>query len=244
MKLLLTLALISLLAGCTQHEVKQPPIEVSPSPTVTPSQALPSPSASPNVGAVDCTMVETTEKLATNGGTVTFPKTGRFVVESHLMTSAERYSGKDGFPKKANEGIDNHVALHAAVLSARGADASKIYRKDYEREWTPAEEGGTYGQGSEEALPSIEEETFVANLPWKSGHPSVPPGTKYLLTNPANNKSVIVVMGYESGPTTSPKYLGGAQPAVHYFLGATGDTQLKVGKLKDQSVSAGPVKCK
>jgi hypothetical protein len=196
-----------------------------------------------------CEMLTTTEKLATNGGTVEFPKTGRFVIESHLMSNQEKYSGGDGFPTTKTEGIEEHLALHCAFLAKFGADCNKVYDsteddgEPFKRVWTGAENDGVIGQGSESILPTIEQESFVANLPWKSHHPSVPAGDKWIMRNPANGKAVIVAMGLESGPTSSPKYLGGAQPAVHYFLDATGSTLLTLGRAKDQDLPYGPVSC-
>ncbi len=189
-----------------------------------------------------CALESTTEKLNRPGTSIQFPNIGKIVIESHLRTNDETYGGPGGFPTTATSGINEHLARHEGYLRLFGVSSAAVYVRDFEREWTPAEEGGVYGQGSEASLPSIEEETFGANLPWKAGHPSRAP-ENWLIQNPANNRSVIVRLGYESGPTFSSKFIAGAQPAVHFFVGADNDTQLVIGKLKDQSLPLGPVEC-
>lgn len=202
----------------------------------------PSPTVMPSPSAVDCTMVPTTEILARSPSKVTFPTTGRFVVESHLRTKDEVYSGRDGFPKNATEGIIQHLRLHDGVLAPLGRRASDVYKEDYEKEFTPKEEGGEWGQGSEEILPTIEQETWIANLPWKAERPSMTKPEKWLIKN-GTQMSVVVVLGFESGPTFDMDYLGGAQPAIHFFLKATDETPLTIGKLRDQSIPLGVAKC-
>lgn len=234
---------LALVAGVLSSCERKPPPWIEPLPSPQPSssstsRASPSPSSSPGAA---CEIEPTTERLA-NWGEKSFPAVGRLVVESHLRTKDESYSGKDGFPKKVTEGIDAHLERHAAVLGVLGVTPPDVYRHDFEREWTPSENGGVVGQGSEPILPSIEEETFGLNLPWKSGHPSRPP-EKWLVINTITGAALVGSMGYESGPTSSPKYLGGMQPAVGFFLRASGSTPLRLGKLRDQSLPFGPVRC-
>ena len=65
-------------------------------------------------------------------------------------------------------------------------------------------------------------------------------GTKFLLT--ANNRNVVVIAGYETGPS-SQQYLGGITREVHHWLGTSSMDIIKVQLLEDQTLALGPLNC-
>ena len=190
-----------------------------------------------------------------NNRMVPLPASGKFVLESHLATTADVFSG-DGniakprlFPKinfaigKRKIGSDEEIKQH---LDREWIEYKKffplvsfaeLFDNTYVKQWTPAE-GGKPGQGSVgNTRPSVSEEIWIANMFWASkGKPK--PGTKFLMT--AHGKRVVVVMGYETGPE-GHEFLGGAQGAVFKVLGMKNNDIAEIACIKDQSVPVGPV---
>jgi len=82
-------------------------------------------------------------------------------------------------------------------------------------------------------------EMWFLTMMWDSGE-RPKPGTKFILK--ANGRSLIVVAGYETGPSSS-KFLGGVTPEVHKYLGTTSNSDIWIDLLSDQSLPIGPVKC-
>lgn len=179
---------------------------------------------------INCDLI--TETLKLKNQTVTLPTTGKFVLESHLLT-------KDDIkmPQDVRDGVMNHIDRSCELI---GGTCSEVYTTKYHFQWTPAE-SGHIGQGSVGSLrPSVEEEMWSGNMYWtKENKPK--PGTKYLAK--FKNNSVVVVMGYETGPA-DPKWLGGFQGEVFYGLGAKfNQDQIYFGRLVDQSHKPGPINC-
>jgi hypothetical protein len=177
---------------------------------------------------------------------ITLPASGRFVLESHLATSADRFGAGD-FPATVTDRIDDHLQRSCALLRGLALarpplpDCTDVYTRRHHREFTPAEGGGTAGQGSVGSRkPSVEEEAWIFNVMFARG--SVPPpGQRWLLS--ANERSVVVVGGYEIGPAEQ-RFLGGVQGEVHWYLQTDNDDTLTLhGPLRDQSVPPGPVAC-
>lgn len=80
---------------------------------------------------------------------------------------------------------------------------------------------------------------WIFNMMWSGKMP--PAGTKFLASY--NGKNVVVVGGYERGPS-SKKFLGGFQPEVLFYLGAEeGVSKVKLSALADQSLPPVPVNC-
>ena len=180
------------------------------------------------------------ETLVLRNQTVSLPAEGRFVTESHLITKDDDFPlGK--YPRKSREKIKKHISRSCEVLVEidSKADCNKVYAPKYMGEWTPAE-GGAIGQGSVGDLrPTPEEEMWSGNMYWvEKTKPG--PGTKFLAS--ANGKNVVVVMGYETGPK-SKHWLGGLQGEVHWALGSTDKTLVRLGRLLDQSLDPGPIEC-
>ncbi len=230
------------LAAC---EKETPWTTSSPSPLASArSQPVGSPSPSlPSLGGSNCETVPTTEMLDYDGTIIAkqLPMAGLFVIESHIKTAGEKYSGKNGFPRTRTEGINAHLALHHEELSKHGIDSRLVYDdaeddgEEFKRVWTRGEFGGTIGQGSISESPSIEEETWTLNMQWKKA-----PVAKYLVSY--GGKHAAVMAKYETGPDDK-KWLGGMQPAPFYALGADDESQIMIGKLKDQSTPLGPIVC-
>lgn len=229
----------SALKKLTGSEVKTPP------PTVE-IPALPQPTL-PTTNSVD--------KVSLKWGEFQLPVRGRFVIESHYATKSESFgSGYDPkkFPDNAEDGIERHMNISAALFARTYPDLYKklfkddliqykkaVFNQPFERVWTPANDGGTnfFGQGARgNVKPTPEEEMWQANMMFKK---LVPPGTKFLLRNPKNGKECVVQMGYEIGPGTQ-SYMGGAVPEVHWWLESGNTTELELHPV-DQAMPLGPV---
>lgn len=174
--------------------------------------------------------------------TIKLPITGKVVLESHLATKEDSFSGGRLFPNSSSEGIDSHLKKSCEALTKLipKADCKKAYENKYVKVWTPPENGKA-GQGSRgDMKPSLLEEMFTCNMMWaKSSRPKA--GEKWLATY--QGKSVVVVMGYETGPGDTARWVGGCQGEVFYALGAPHQTTLTLGRLTDQSLNIGPVAC-
>jgi len=174
--------------------------------------------------------------------TVTLPASGKWTLESHLATRDDSFGGRS-FPRGVRENISAHLAGSFSLLArnVRGADFASVYNTRWAKEWTPPENGKA-GQGSVGNLkPSREEEMWVFNMMWV-GKSMPKAGTKFLAT--FNGRSVVVVGGYERGPS-SGRFLGGFQREVLWYLGATEDSsRVTLSALKNQSLKPGPINCK
>jgi hypothetical protein len=222
-------------------------IKPSPSPSVSPS-TTPSakPSLSPVVG-LNCEEVK--EKIKLRHGEIELPDSGKMVEESHYATKDETFGlEKRLFPKEGREQIERHLKKSCELLYQMykigdGLSCGDIYKNSWERAWTPSE-NGKVGQGARgDFKPDTVSEMWQGNMMFASGQlPKI--GTKYIVTNPANGKKVVINMGYEIGPGDK-NFLGGVTTEVHYVLKAQNSTILKLGKAADQSLPYGPLdKCK
>jgi hypothetical protein len=186
----------------------------------------------------DCEMVQLDVETVRQG-VVKTPATGLIVEESHYVTKEDDMSG---YPKTDSSGITKHLELSKAYLMNNYAKAPS-YASKWERVWTPSE-SGNIGQGARGNLkPPLEHELFQANMYFKQS--SFPPiGEKWIIKNAANNKAVVVSMGWELGPS-GQKFIAGTSVETHFFLGSDNDSQLTIGKLKNQeNVKYGPIECK
>lgn len=207
-----------------QQQPSAPPAPTSPTPIDADA-----PSPTPSLGR--CEMQEEVLQLANQ--TVTLPATGIFVLESHLLTKEDG----QGWPATVADRIEGHLSRACAALKAGRCEA--IYTTRYHREWTPAE-GGRIGQGSVgELRPTVLEEMWSGNMMW-SAKTKPKPGTRFLAQ--VGKKAVVVVVGFETGPGDR-KWLGGLQGEVMWWLGAKNTTPIRWGRLKDQSLSPGPIDC-
>jgi len=190
-----------------------------------------------------------------NNRIVHLPATGKFVLESHLATTADLFPADVNntkprlFPKStfvigkrkigSDEGIKQHLDREWIEYRKFFPKVSfkELFDNTYVKQWTPAE-GGSPGQGSVgNTRPSVSEELWIANMFW-STHGKPKPGTKFLMT--AHGKRVVVVMGYETGPE-GREFLGGAQGTIFKALGMKNHDIAEIACLRDQSVPAGPV---
>lgn len=169
-----------------------------------------------------------------NHGPVTLPATGKFVCESHYAIKGVTYNGRT-FPSSANAQIDSHLNDSISALKKWFPNVTKeeIYNNSWERQWTPANDGGAnndYGQGSlGDDKPSVDEEIWQGNMYFVKN-----PGKneRFLITNPKNGKKCVIQMAYEQGPG-STAFLGGVVPEVQWCLDADNSTQLKLEKVAD-----------
>lgn len=216
--------------GLTADGIVGPATWAALTPATTP-EPVPVPTGS-------CETEAYTAKLANQSDKV-LPATGKFVLESHLASTADAFSGR-AFPRSNTENIQAHLTNSCLILKMISKDVpcASVYNTKYHKEWTPPE-GGKAGQGSVGDLkPALREEMFGMNMMWKT---KPAPGTKFLASY--NGKNVVVVAGYETGPRDAA-LLGGFQGEVFYFLGASSSSQITLAKLKDQAAAPGPISCK
>lgn len=193
---------------------------------------------------IDCTPQGFTVGLVKHGG-VDLPATGKFVGESHYLTTQDHFPGGSKYPTDDKEGMTAHLERSLALYQQYDATATLdglFPPTPWHRVWTPSE-NGHIGQGSvgdiqlSELTPEME--MWFLTMMWKPGARPAR-GTKFLLRN--GGKQVVVVAGFETGPG-SAKFLGGVTWEVHKWLGSDNDTQLTLTLLADQSVPIGPVDC-
>lgn len=167
--------------------------------------------------------------------TIMLPQTGRFVEESHYSTSEDDH----GFPHTVSEKIDTHLHRSFALIKQLFPEAifETVYKQSWQKQWTPPE-NGLAGQGARgEVKPTVEQEMWQGNMMFAAD--SFPPaGEKYLVE--FNGKSVVIQMGFEIGPGEE-KYLGGLTREVHFALGTSDESQIKISYLKNQDLPLGPV---
>lgn len=181
-------------------------------------------------------------KMRLRGRTVTLPAAGIWTLESHLATQEDRFPDSRSFPKTTKENIYGHLARSCELIMKRGpgANCDEVYSSKWDKVWTPPENGKA-GQGSLGNIrPSKEEEMWIFNMMWVGS--SMPkPGTKFLASY--MGKSVVVVGGYERGPSSS-RFLGGFQREVLWALDAVHDSsKVTLSTLLDQSLPPGPITC-
>ncbi len=76
-------------------------------------------------------------------------------------------------------------------------------------------------------------------MQWAS-HDAPQPGTRYLATY--GDHAVVVAAGWETGPEEK-KWLAGMQSAAFFVLGADDESEITVGRLKNQGLPLGPISC-
>ncbi len=196
----------------------------------------------PSGGSIDKCTTEPFTAVTSNRGPVPFPASGKFVLESHLATTSDSFPDGRAFPSSKTENIPAHLdnsCQEIKKINKDIIDCTSIYSSKYHKEWTPPEHGKA-GQGSVgDVKPSVREEMFSGNMMWASDKKPAP-GTKFLASY--NGKTVVFVMGYETGPSDS-KWLGGLQGEVLYFLDANDESEITITKLKDQNLLPGPIVC-
>ena len=177
-----------------------------------------------------------------NAGTLSFPRSGLFTIEAHYVTTHDQIT-----PQTDTDGIQNHLSYSCALLHGLGINVSSDCHEIYVsgmNTWTPAEGGGAVGMGARTNYrPGPTEEMFQGNFYYASGQLPAP-GTRYIITNPANGRSIVASFGYEVGPS-DPKWLGGLTPEASYYLDQydNENSPLDVGRAVDQTLPFGPIQC-
>lgn len=178
-------------------------------------------------------------------GKIKIPAVGKIVEESHYVTQEDQFAG---YPASSDHGIKEHLEKSCKMLEHyygifSNADEcqKKIYRQSWEKVWTPAENGGNIGGNARGKKLPVDQEMWQANMYFtQKSFPN--PGEKWLIKNPKNGKSVVVAVGYELGPG-GREFIAGASVETHYYLESDNNSQLEIGKLIDQGLKYGPVKC-
>ncbi|MCE1245618.1 MAG: N-acetylmuramoyl-L-alanine amidase [Firmicutes bacterium] len=167
-----------------------------------------------------------------NHGEVYLPSIVKTVMEAHLVTSDE--PGMNGsWPTSFEDRITSHYNHSEA------ATGHKMRRAE---PWCPSNEGGSneFGQGSSVKPPAVAEAWYMC-MYWKN--PPLP-GTKMIMRNPANGKTVVAAAGYEIGPGSPQDCLAGACEEIHHYLGTKHTGKIEIGFAKDQSLPYGPLEIK
>jgi len=158
-------------------------------------------------------------------GQVSLPATGVIAAEEHLVTKEENFQ-----PENTKDRIERHYQITEQAI---GRPINHV------RSWTKAEGGGSIGGGSSPNRPPAAVEPWIVNMNWSSRPPE---GTKMIIRNPQNGKTVVAAAGYETGPSDKT-YLFGAQGEALQAIGAVTGTTVEVGFAEDQSLPFGPIKC-
>ncbi len=159
------------------------------------------------------------------------PVVGSVVKEAHLVTVDDDFGGS--WPTSFTDGIDAHYALSAAASG---------YSMERGEPWAPAGEGGSeFGQGSTGSPLPVVDEAWYVNMYWAS---STRPtrGTRMIITNPANGRSVVASAGWETGPGSTSR-MGGASEEIHDALGTSHGDELEFAFAADQTLPFGPIVC-
>jgi hypothetical protein len=173
---------------------------------------------------------------------IELPTTGKFTEESHYVTYLDTFS-YSLWPQTKSENIAAHLKRSYDYYNQFDSTKpfSSLYKNYWQKEWTP-EEGGHFGQGStgEKQLKILkpEHELWLLNMMW-APRKRPPPNTKFLLE--ANNKKVVVLAGFETGPMNK-FFLGGVTREVHGWLGTNNTSDIKISYLKNQNLPAGPIR--
>ena len=172
------------------------------------------------------------------------PATGKFVEESHYVTTLDIFPNGRLWANSVTENITDHLQRAHTIYKTYDPNKAfdQLYRVFYQKQWTPAE-SGSIGQGSVGAIQkkelTPEKAMWFMTMMWAPG--TIPArGTKFLLS--ANSKKVVVIAGYETGPRAQT-FIGGLTPETHAWLGTNSASQITVSYLKDQSTPSGPITC-
>lgn len=174
---------------------------------------------------------------------ITLPLFGKFVEESHYATTKDSFLNTN-FPINQTENIDAHLQRSYEIYQQFDPNATfnELYKNSWNKVWTPSE-GGENGQGSignsQLTLLKPEHEIWFMTMMWKKGT-KPKPGTKFILS--ANKKSVVVVAGFETGPS-SEDFIGGVTCEVHRWLKTNNQSMIKVSYPIDQNITVGPITC-
>lgn len=191
------------------------------------------------------------EQIRLKQGSLSFPRSGNFVTESHYATTEDGFDGGRLFPATSTEGMATHMDRACDLLHViygfkdLREDCAEIYNDSWDRVWTPAE-GGQQGQGAVGNLrPTPVQELWQGNLMYSSGG-KPRPGTKYIVRNPASGRAVVVSMGFEVGPNDTGTFLGGLTTETQWALDnrSPRNTPMEIGLARDQNLPYGPIDCR
>ncbi len=157
------------------------------------------------------------------------PARGPMVLEAHLMTDMDDLNGY--WPSSGRHGIKEHY---------KHTEAATGYVMKRRQPWAPAGEGGCqYGQGSAVNAVPVDAEAWYVNMFWRR-RPA--PGTRMILRNPVNGRTVVAAAGYETGPGSNTA-IGGASEETHHYLGTGHRQDMVIGFAQDQTLPFGPIIC-
>lgn len=178
--------------------------------------------------APNCAMAPTSVAMRWGDGTqvLQLPMAGHVVMEAHLATTADDFLG---WPSTQGEGIIDHY---------RASQAATGHEMERTQPWAPPD-GGTIARGSTGMrLPVVDESWYIC-MNW-ARRPAR--GTRMLVRNPVNGRTVVASAGWETGPG-SPRYIAGVTEETHNALGSTHGGKLVIGFAVDQRLPLGPIDC-
>ncbi|MCC7380371.1 MAG: hypothetical protein IT384_00970 [Deltaproteobacteria bacterium] len=158
------------------------------------------------------------------------PAQGPVVREAHLVTVDEPFP--NAWPASFTDQIDRHYQI---------SEAATGYSMTRREPWAPAGEGGSnFGQGATGNPVPVVEEAWYINMYWRHRPPR---GTRMIVTNPANGRSVVAAAGFETGPGSNTAVAGVAEE-IHHYLGTSHREVLVVGFAVDNTLPYGPITCR
>ena len=156
------------------------------------------------------------------------PSVGPVAKEAHLVTIEDQISG---YPQGSRQFIKAHYARSQALTG---------YTMRRSEAWAPAGEGGCeFGQGASPGKVPMVAEAWYINMFWRKRPPR---GTRMIVTNPVNGRSVVAAAGYETGPGSN-EVMAGVTEEIHHYLGTGHRGKLRVAFAVDQTLPFGPIEC-
>ena len=189
---------------------------------VTPTNSAPIIPTSLTTPTANCAMITETLNLAS--GPTEFPKTGNFAEGKHHTTVKDTMN------------MDAHIANSCAILRQMDPSISEkcdeVYPTRAQRSWASIDRAMT-------RLPVLDE-MFMGSLIFTTSTNQA----KFLVTNPANGRSVVALIGSDRYSCREPQYLGTLSTEIHFLLKSdTFFVPVQIGRLVDQSLPLGPVTC-
>jgi hypothetical protein len=163
-----------------------------------------------------------------NGDRLYMPSIFKLAREAHIVTESHK-KFRNSWPESFKDDIEEHYKL---------SESSTEYSMIRNEPWCFSDKPDRhFGQGKEGQKPSEMEEGWYISLNWKE----VPPrGTRFIIKNPVNGRTVVAIAGYETGTGRTGNLAGGICEEIHHYLGTGHGSKLEVGVAKDQTLCPGP----
>ncbi len=164
-----------------------------------------------------------------NGEKLYLPSIFKVARSSHIVTENHRRFNCS-WPDSFKDCIEEHYKLSEHYTG---------YTMIRNEPWCfPCKTDRYFGQEIRGEKPSETEEGWYINLKWKKAPPK---GTRFIIKNPVNKRTVVAIAGYETGNGKQVDMIGGVCEEIHHYLGTDHGNKLEVGLAYDQTLYPGPV---